>query len=82
MKDLINLSKNINLLNKYIMQLFSKQVKGNKLFHKTTVSPKLFNKVIYNNQGGVIGNAEEKQRHNNLEKASHHNHHQGGHHHK
>ena len=51
-------------------KLFNKTGKNNKLFTKNITGSKLFGKVIYNNQGGVMGHNPEndKPKYNNLEK--------------
>ncbi len=51
--------------------LFNKTGKGNKLFSKNSQGTKLFSKLIFNNQGGIIGNnnPHDKPKYNNLEKS-------------
>jgi hypothetical protein len=52
-------------------RLFNKTGKNNKLFTKNVTGSKLFGKIIYNNQGGIIGNTnpDDKPKYNNLEKS-------------
>ena len=51
-------------------KLFNKNGKSNKLFSKNNMTNRLFGKVVYNNNGGIIGNSNqnEKPKYNNLEK--------------